>query len=74
MTVLTDNDYNDLKPFLQIIRHFRNTGSEISRQARPTMGRIMAERDNHIVNERCGGCISHMYNRINEFIDQYENG
>jgi len=72
MTVLTDNDYNDLRPHIEVIRKYRTTGTEVSRQPRNIMARIMLERYGEVVNLSCGGCISRMYSLMNDFLDQYE--
>lgn len=72
MTVLTDKDYEDLRPFLPVIRNYRNTGGWVSTAPHVHMARIMNERYNEHVNIHCSGCLARMYDIMNVLIDQYE--
>ena len=73
--ILTDSDYNELKPFIPIIRKNRESGgSRIIREAHQLMARICEQRHGEHINLSCGDCQQKMYNLINMFLDEYENG
>ena len=72
---LTDQDYAELKPFIPIIRKNRESGgSRIIREAHQLMARICEQRYGTPINLSCGDCQQKMYNLINMFLDEYENG
>ena len=74
MPVLTDNEYNELRPYIPVIRKYREVGQWVSTAEWNLMARIEQRISNDIVNLRCSDCVARLYNLINLYLDDYENG
>lgn len=72
MPVLTDSEYETLRPHFDVIRMYQRVGQEVATSPRNAMAVIM----NRVHNEEqcltCAGAIARMYDLINIYLDEYE--
>ena len=73
MIALTDNDYEELRPYFPVIRKYREIGTWVSTEEHQVMARVEQRISGDISNLRCSDCIARLYNIMNEYLDQYEN-
>ena len=75
MPVLTDKEYEELRPYRDILDLFSQVGQIVSTAANPTIIRIFTRiNPEQTVNQRCSDCVHRAFNLMNEYIKDYENG
>jgi hypothetical protein len=73
MPVLTDDEYNELRPHIGHIRFVRDVGQWTSTADHSVMAKIQQRISGEISNLGCSGCVNRLYGYINLYLDDYEN-
>lgn len=73
MSALNSNQYERLRPYLPVIRKFREAGGiEVSTEPRRVMADILFEICSEVSNLSCSGCVWNLYQNFNAFLDEFE--
>lgn len=72
MSVLSDSEYESLRPYFDVIRKYKEVGQEVSTGARPTMATVYMRVHNEPACLNCSGAISRLYELMNYYLDEYE--
>ena len=73
MPVLTDSEYEELRPHFDVLTLFNQVGQIVSTAGTPTIIRIFHRiNPEQTVNQRCADCVHRAYHLINEYIKDYE--
>ena len=75
MPVLTDSEYEELRPYRDVLDLFSQVGQIVSTAAYPTVFRIFLRiNPEQTINQRCADCVHRAFHLMNEYIKDYENG
>jgi hypothetical protein len=78
MPVLTDSEYEELRPHRDVLDLFNQVGQIVSTAPTSTVVRIFVrinpEQSEMFRNPRCADCIHRAFHLMNEYIKDYENG
>jgi hypothetical protein len=69
---MTEQQYNFLAPHMDVIKRFKLVGQEVSTAPREPMRQVYMEIYKQLLPLSCSSCIRHLYERINEHIEEYE--
>lgn len=72
MTLLTEDDYNRLVPYYDIIKMKHDIGMLSSNAGTSIMADIWTKRTGELVNTHCGDCTAKLYENMYIHINHYK--